>query len=293
MARQPTATAKQPRKSTRKPATRKPRQQRPPKLDEAEKQELARAKELEELYRPLRDAAEAELQKTKSGRKLLEDIQGLAREFGEPGKGMTVRETPSEEAGLRLRERLDEFRRRSGDEFVEAHARHVHLQPSAQAVAQILCPAMATQTVWVSETSPTGSMLLQPKPIPANASAVGGPEAIPADAGTVTEGLGGSPPPLVHSCVTPPFTRKDEHMTSAVIWSPYRPLSQMRFRTRERQKLAGIATPRFSFKSTGTSHLPSSARTFPSHRDLPRTKQRSATTGAAAGRGPSVWGSRS
>ena len=63
MARQPTATAKRPRTPTRKPATRKPRQPRSPKLREAEKQELARTTQLEDLYRPLREAAEAELQR--------------------------------------------------------------------------------------------------------------------------------------------------------------------------------------------------------------------------------------
>jgi hypothetical protein len=239
MARQPTATAKRPRTPTRKPATRKPRQQRPPKLDEAEKQELARAQELEELYRPLRDAAEAELQKTKSGRKLLEDMRGFAREFGEPGKGMTDRETPSEEAGLRLRERLEDFRSSHGDQFVEAHARHAHLQPSVQAVAQLLRPEMATQAVWVSETSPTGSMLLQPKAIPADVRAVGVPEAIPADAGTITEGLGGPPPPLVHSCATPPFARKDEHVTSAVIWDPDRPHAANAFPDQGKTEIGG------------------------------------------------------
>jgi hypothetical protein len=56
------------------------------------------------------------------------------------------------------------------------------------------------------------------KATPADAGAVGGFEAIPADAGTVTEGLGAPPPPLVHSCVTPPYGRKDEHMTWALVY---------------------------------------------------------------------------
>jgi hypothetical protein len=240
VARQPTATAKRPRTATRKPARRKPQKQSPAKLREAEKQELARAKELEELYRPLREAAEAELQKTKSGRKLLEDIQGFAREFGEPGKGMTDRDTPSEEAGLRLRERLDDFHRRSGDQFVDAHARHVQLQPSAQAVAQILRPEMAMQTVWVSETSPSGSMLLQPKATPIDPGAVvEGPMATPADAGTVTEGLGAPPPPIVHSCASPAYGREDEHMTSAVIWSPYKPHAANAFPDQGKTEIGG------------------------------------------------------
>jgi hypothetical protein len=244
MARQPTATAKRPRTPTRKPATRKPRQQRSPKLREAEKQELARAQELEELYRPLREAAEAELQKTKSGRNLLEEVHAFGTEFSELGERKAAGERPREAADLRMRERLEEFYDRHGDQFVDAHARHAHLQPSIAAVAQILRPEMATQTVWVSETSPAGSMLLQPKAtpaaIPADAGvAVGGVQATPADAGVVTEGLGGPPPPLVHSCVTPPYGREDEHMTSAVIWSPYRPHAANAFPDQGKTEIGG------------------------------------------------------
>jgi hypothetical protein len=219
MAQRTTATAKRPRTATRKSTTHRPRQQRPPKPSEAEKQELARAKELDDLYRPLREAVEAELEKTKSGRKLLNERQALGQEVGKLSEGVTSGETPREEGDLRMRERLEEFRSHYGDQLVDTQARLAHLQPSAAAVAQILRPEMARQTMWVSEASPAGSMLLQPKTVPIDpAAVVEGPKATPADAGVVTEGLGAPTPPLVDSCVTAPYDRKDDHMTWALFY---------------------------------------------------------------------------
>jgi len=205
MARQSTATVKRPRTPTRRPATRKPGQQGAPKLRESEKQELARTEELEQLYQPLREAAEAELQKTKSGRKLLEETQALARELSELSEGKRAGKRSREADDLRMRERLEEFHDRYGAQFADAHARLAHLEPSPAAVARILRPEMTTQTL-LSETSPRGSMLLQPK------------DTTPADAGTVTEGLDAPPLPEVHSCVTPPYGRKEEYMTWALIY---------------------------------------------------------------------------
>jgi hypothetical protein len=251
MARQPTATAKRPR--TRKPATRRPRQPRSPKLREAEKQELARTTQLEELYRPLREAAEGELQKTKSGRNLLEEVHAFGTEFSELAEPVTAGERPRKDLGMR--ERLEEFYDRHGDQFADAHARHAHLQPSAQAVAQIVRPETAAQTVWVSETSPTGSMLLQPKAnpaaIPADAGvAVGGVQVTPADAGVVTEGLGGPPPPLVHSCAAPPYGREDEHMTWALISDP-NPYAANAFPDQGKSEIGGNCYSTFLFHIDG------------------------------------------
>ena len=96
-----------------------------------------------------------------------------------------------------------------GDQFFAAHAQHAHLQPSVEAVAQILRPEMAAQTTWISETSFMRSMLLRPK-------------ATPEDVGTVTQGLG-DPAPPVQSCITPPYGRSDFNLIPAAIsadWPP-------------------------------------------------------------------------
>lgn len=171
-------------------------------LREAAKQDVSRVKALEALYRPLREAAEAELEKTKSGRKLLEETHAFATELDELHEGIRSGRTSAAEAEMLRREREEEFRVRHDDQLVEAQSRHASLQPSVEAVAQILRPEMAAQTTWVSETSPFRSMLLQPK-------------ATPEDVGTVSQGLGDPrrppPPPIVQLSATPPWQYKEEH----------------------------------------------------------------------------------
>jgi hypothetical protein len=189
-------TAKPP--APRKGKAAKPRPKGSPEPSQAVEQGIARGKALDALYRPLREAGEAELQKTKPGRKLLEETRAFGAELGELYKTTMSGKTPSEE-GLRLaRERQREFRERYGNQLLEAHARHAHLQPSVEAVALTLRPEMAAQTTWVSETSFLRSMLLQPK-------------AAPEDAGVVRQGLGEPPPPAVQSCTTPPYGRSYDH----------------------------------------------------------------------------------
>jgi hypothetical protein len=136
---------------------------------------------------------QAELQRTESGRKLLAEAHAFAKELSEP----------REVDGVRLRERLKKFRQQYGDQLLAAHAQQAHLQPSVAAVAQIL-PELAAKTIWVSETSILGSMLLRPKEVPQ-------------DVGTTTQGLGGDPPPLVQTCVTPPYGLSEFYLVPAAI----------------------------------------------------------------------------
>lgn len=174
-----------------------------PEQHKATGQDISRAKALEALYRPLQEAVQAELQKTESGRRLLAEARAFAKDLGELSEGITSGKTPREEGGLQMRERLKKFRQRYGDQFLAAYAQQAHLQPSVAAVAQILRPEMAAQTTWVAETSMLGAMLLHPKAPPQNV-------------GTVSQGLG-DPPPLVQSCVTPPYTKSEFYLVPAAI----------------------------------------------------------------------------
>jgi hypothetical protein len=150
----------------------------------------------------LLEAVRAELKKTPSGQKLLAEAHAFANEFGELVQGITPRNTPR--AGdLRVGERLTKFRQQYGDQFLAAQARHAYLQPSVNAVAQILRPEIAAQTEWVSEASFRRPTLLRPR-------------ARPKDVGTLTQGLGDEPP-LVQSCSTPPYGESDFNLVPAAI----------------------------------------------------------------------------
>lgn len=174
------------------------------KLREAAERNISRAKALEALYRPFQEAARAELQKTESGRALLEEANAFAKELGELSKGTASGKATRAKGGLRARDRVKKFREQYGDQLHAAYAKQAHLQPSVAAVAQILRPEMTAQTTWVSETSILGSMLLRPK-------------VLPQDVGTVTQGLGGDPPPLVQSCVTAPYGQQETNLINADI----------------------------------------------------------------------------
>jgi hypothetical protein len=184
------------KRAEHKPAAGRQRPKRSPRLREEAAQNLARAEELDGLFRPLREAGEAELAKTASGRRVLKQARALGDELSELYQDIGSGKTPFEEGHRRARERRDEFAEKHAEQFLEAHARAARLQPSVEAVAQILHPGTASETVWVTETAFLQSMLLKPKPEPE-------------DVATVERGLGLPPP--VHSCLRPPYARKAEY----------------------------------------------------------------------------------
>lgn len=199
--RQPPTTKRTKRTpaSTKREDTKRKRKTSP-ELRAAAERDVSRAEALEALYRPLRDAGEAELEKTKSGRKLLEEARAFATTLGELyEKSSRSGRKPSDDVHRLARERQDEFRKRYGEQFGEAHAPYAHLQPSVESVAQILRPEIASQTTWVAEASFLRSMLLQPK-------------ATVEDVVAVRQGLGDPAPPAVHSCAIVPYGRREDYL---------------------------------------------------------------------------------
>jgi hypothetical protein len=214
MARQPTATARPPRRATRKPATRRPRQQPSPEAREAEKQNLARIEELAELYQPLHDAAQADLAKTPSGKKLLREARALSEELNESQKKSASRRTSRGEGQRLADERHEEFLDRHQEQLREAYAPHARLQPPVEAVAQLLYPDTPSETLWVAETSLHRGLDLRPKP---DHEMVLRPGPDSEELGTVEQGLG-DPAPMpgpLRSCVGPDYPHKQEYL-----WSP-------------------------------------------------------------------------
>ena len=196
--REPAARTPPSRPKTKAPASKKGkpikwREKSSPELRKAAEQATSRAEALQVLFRPLQEAGQSELQRTKSGRKLRKgprDSSGV----GQLQERIVGGEIPFEEGRRLTRERNKAFRERTEDPLVDALAPHVRLQPSVEAVAQVLRPEMASRTTWVSETSFLRAMLLQPK-------------RTFEDVGTVQQGLGDPPPPpVVQSCVTSPVT---------------------------------------------------------------------------------------
>jgi hypothetical protein len=167
-------------------------------MREAAERDRSRAEALEALYRPLREAATAELEKTKSGRKLLEEAQTMSTELGELFGRIDSGELSREEARPLASERQEQFHKRHGDQLVEVQGKHLDLRPSVEAIVQILRPESAA-TTWIAETSPLNAMLLQPK-------------AAPGEVAVVTQGLDAPPPPVVQSCVTPPYEQTDYYL---------------------------------------------------------------------------------
>ena len=165
-------------------------------------QRLALVQDVEALYRPLREAVEAELAKTESGRQALEATRAFGEELGELSQSIYAGKTPYEEGHRLALRRIDEVRRHHEEEFRRAHAEHVRLEPSVDAVAQILRPELAGKTVWVAETGLLRAMLLQPKPDPA-------------DLASTRQGLGDPVPPQpVNMCLRAPYTRRIESATA-------------------------------------------------------------------------------
>lgn len=184
-------------------STRKPKPS--PELREAFEQDVSRVEELDALYRPLREAAEAELSKTKSGRELLEETRAFGTELADLYENIVSGTTPYEEGHRLARRRREEFVERHEEQFLAAYAPHVRLQPSVEAVAQILRPEMAPQTTWLSETAFPRSTLLQPRPAPE-------------DLETAGQALGDPMPPQpVRSCLGPPYARREEYPLAPVL----------------------------------------------------------------------------
>jgi hypothetical protein len=178
-------------------------------LRKAAEQAMSRAEALRALFGPIQEAGQSELQKTASDRKLLEQLQAFTNELGELHKRIASGKTPFVEGFRFARERQKAFRAQYGDRLVDAHALHARLQPSVEAVAQILRPEIASRTTWVSETSFLRAMLLQPK-------------RVFEEVGTVRQGLGDPPPlPVVQSCITPPYGRKEVRVLGSLVSGPY------------------------------------------------------------------------
>ena len=178
------------------PANRRPRGS--PELRKAAEQAASRAEALEALFRPLQEAGQAELKKTKSGRKLLQESRAFAKKLGELHERIISGKISFSEGQRLVRERHEVFRARHMEGLTEAHAQYARLQPSVEAVVQVLRPDMA-RTTWISETSFLRAMLMRPKAPPDNVR-------------TVLQGLGDPPlPPALRSCSVAPYSRKEEY----------------------------------------------------------------------------------
>jgi hypothetical protein len=181
----------------RKAPMRKPKSSS--ELRKIAKETRARAEQLGRLYQPLHEAGQAELKKTASGRKLLEEARTLGSDTEELRKKIASGRTAYEEGQRRLLQRSKEFQARHQERYLEAYGRHAGLQPSVESIVQILEPKKASDRVWVSETAFLQAMNMRPKPAP---------EAIE----TVSQGLGDppAPPQPVHSCLVPPYGHRED-----------------------------------------------------------------------------------
>ena len=137
-------------------------------MRKAHEENLARVEELADLYRPLREAGEAELAKTASGRRALKAAEALGTELSELYKNIYSGKTPYEEGHRLAQRRREKFRDKHEATFLEAHARDVpRLRPSAEAVAQNLQPEIASpHNLGVRDSGPLGAMQLEPKARP-------------------------------------------------------------------------------------------------------------------------------
>jgi hypothetical protein len=160
--------------------------------------EAERSRALAELYRPLREAAEATLSSTPGGAKALKALQALAAEAdavnGRVLSGeISVAEGSRATYDLRMR-----FRDRHADAWLDAHAANERLQPSLEAIARAIDPdSVRGRRVWDAEVRPFEAILLTPK-------------AEPDDVGTIKQGLGDpAPTPPVGICLQPPYVRHE------------------------------------------------------------------------------------
>jgi hypothetical protein len=210
MARKRQATSKRTGTTTRKPETRTPRPKRSPKLREASEQNLVRVEELAGLYRPLQEAAEAELAKTASGKKLLRETRALGKELKKLQENIASVKTPHGEGQRLADRRREEFVDQHKEQLLEAYAPHARLQPSVEAIAELLQPEIASETLWVAETSLHRGMVLRPKP---DHEMVLRPTPDPEGLGTVGQGLG-DPAPMpgpFRSCLVPDYPWREDY----------------------------------------------------------------------------------
>jgi hypothetical protein len=196
----------------RKPATRKSKLKpnRSPQLREAAKQNLARVEELAALYRPLHEAAEAELAKTASGKKLLRETRTLGEELNERHEKIASGKTSDEEGRRLADQRREAFVDRHQEQLLEAYAPHARLQPPVEAMTQLLQPEMPSETLWVAETSLHRGMVLRPKP---DQEMVLRPKPDGEELGTVGQGLG-DPAPMpgpFQSCLRPDYPWREDY----------------------------------------------------------------------------------
>ncbi len=182
------ATTAKRKPATPKPATRKPKKST--ELREAAEQNRTRVEELDGLYR---QAAEAELEKTASGKKLLKEARALGDELGGLYKDIGSGKTALEEGYRRARRQRERFNDKHREQLFEVQAR---LRASGEAVAQILHPEIAHEATWVTESALGKGMVLNSKPPPE-------------DIATVEQGVDAPQPIAI--CLHPPYPRREDY----------------------------------------------------------------------------------
>ena len=137
------------------------------------------------------EAGDGELAKTASGRRQLKRRDALATELRDLHERVARGETSFYEGQRMSQDLRNGFRSKYRAEYLDAYARHVRLQPSVEAVADVLHPDIAAGTAWVSETAYLEALLLQPKHAPPDA--------------TSTKSQGIDDPTAFRFCLFPPF----------------------------------------------------------------------------------------
>jgi hypothetical protein len=177
-------------------------------LDELAREDRARLEDLESLYLPLKEAVEKELGKTARGRKVVEGTRALGEQLEEVASVVSSTEA-GKDAQLLLQAPVMRFRERHGEQLFAAQAPHLHLRPPVEAIAQVLHPDVPADTLWVSETRPSGGVVLEPKAtLTLDEVDTGGEEL-----GTSGQGL--SDPGAM--CVMQPYGRREEYPLSPVL----------------------------------------------------------------------------
>ena len=168
--------------------------------------EAERSRALAELYRPLREAAEATLSSTPSGSKALKAMHGLAAELDAVNGRILTGELSLAEGSRATHDLRMRFRDRHGDAWIDAHAANERLQPSIEAIARVIDPGTVRERrVWDAEIRPFEAILLTPK-------------YEPDDLGTIKQGLGDpEPAPPVGICLSPPYVRHETMENAQVI----------------------------------------------------------------------------
>jgi hypothetical protein len=164
------------------------------RLEETAHQLEQRARELDGIYQATREAADSELKKTASGQRLLKKRHALGSKLAELHKNLRAGEMTFAEAQRKSHALREQFRSDHQAEFELADAGLARLQPSLEAITEILqINDVSEPGGWVAEIIPMQAVLLTPA-----ASAVG----------VVHQGLGAAPAlPPVHLCMAPPYAR--------------------------------------------------------------------------------------